>query len=263
MNARHYISCTRMYNATAPVTDAWQRLMAEVSRISGVPLRFDLFPFPNDITQLWARADLGCAFICGRPFSLGGLTHRPVAVPLRERAHGEPLYNTKLLARADGACNCLEDTFGLRLGLTTPHSLSGFKAVKDHLAPYQAASKKPLYAEEIGGLHTPANCLNALADCRADVVPMDGYYYELLSRHAPGALAGTKVIAETRCYPMPLLVASPQLADTIYDALREGLFTAAKLPTTRPILDILGLSGFAAPEVAAYESLAEDMRQEP
>ena len=255
MTEERYIACTRMYNAAGAVTTAWQRLVKETALVSGVPLRFDHFSFPKDIMHLWDRPDLGCAFICGRPFALGGFKHKPVAVPLRASTGGTPCYATKLLVRADSPFHCLEDTFGLRLGLTTPHSLSGFFAVREHLAPYQSGSKYPLYAEEITNLHTPANCLKALAENRVAVAPLDGYYHELLERHTPGMLAHTRVIAETRQYPMPLLVASPQTDGRVCEALREGLFTAARRPGMQPVMETLGLTGFGIPDVAAYGSL--------
>ena len=270
MAERGYIFCTRMYNVADAATAAWRRLMEETARVSGVGLRFEPFPFPNDILRLWELDDLGCAFICGRPFALGGCAHRPLAVPLRVRTGGTPYYTTKLLVRGDSPFRCLEDTFGHRLGLTTPHSLSGYLAVREHLAPYQKgqqgqqggkgrkAPEGPLYAGEVLGLHTPMNCLKALADRRAEVVPLDGYCHELLERHAPDTLAHARVVAETRQYPMPLLVASPRLADDAYEALRAGLFTAARLPGMRRVMDTLGLAGFGVPDIPAYEPLARD-----
>lgn len=260
MAGRTFVFCTRLYNMGEQVTDFWRRLAGEVARISGIGLRFEIFPFPHDIMDVWGRPDLGCTFICGRPFALGGMRHKPIAVPLRVHPSGSASrYHTKLLVRADSGFQTLEDTFGGRLGLTVHHSLSGYLAVKRHLAMFAPPSGKPVYAEEVGDLHISANSLKALAENRVDVVPLDGYCHELLERHAPEKLAHTRVIAETRDYPMPFMAASPTVSDADCDALRQGLFAAAALPAMRPVLTGLGLAGFAVPDIAEYAGLAEDL----
>jgi len=206
--------------------------------------------------DVWDMPDLGCAFICGRPFALGGMRHKPIAVPVRGGADGNgPRYHSKLLVREDSNFYRLEDTFGGRLGLTIPHSLSGFWAVKRHLAPFKAISGSPLYKEEVGELHTPLNCLKALRENRIDVGPVDGYYYTLLARHNPQELASTRVVAQTVDYPMPFLAASPQVDDAICVRIRHGLFAAAALPEMQPVLEGLGLTGFAVPDLAEYAML--------
>ncbi len=249
------VACTRMYNAGEKVTGLWARLVAAAARQAGVPLEFILHPFPRDIRELWARPDLGLGFICGRAFALDGRRHRPLAVPLRRTAAGPaPRYHTKLLVRADSPHARLEDTFGHRLAWTAEHSLSGCLAVKWHLAPYAAGRRAPLH-RPVGPLHTPGNCLRALVAGEVDLAPLDDYWHELLTRHAPEALAPTRVLAVTREYPLPLLVASAELDEATSERIRAGLFAAAALPALGPLLAELGLAGFAAPELDAYAGL--------
>lgn len=249
------IACTRMYNATEAVVSTWQSFVQEVATRSGTPLTFERWPYPLDIEELWKRPDLGLTFICGRVFILYGQKHVPIAVPVRAES-GMPVYNSKLLVRADSTFARLEDTFGSRLGWTVTHSHSGFLAVKKLLAPYQAKSASPLY-ENVGPLHTPANCLKALAQDAADIVPLDGWYYELLQRHAPEKLAGTRILIETDNYPMPFLAASPGTDPAVCERLAAAVQEVAALPAMRPALELLGLTGFARPNPTDYAVMGD------
>lgn len=254
---RPLVACTRMYNAAPPVTAAWHRLIVDTAILSGIHLNIVPHAFPNDIEDLWKRPDLGIAFMCGRAFMLAEARHTPVAVPLRAGEMGGPNYHTQFFVREDSACLCLEDTFGQRLGWTVHHSHSGYIAVREHLAPYAAIQGSPLYSEEVGPLHTPAMCIAALRENRADVVPLDAYYAELLLRNAPDALAGVRPVAATRSYPMPLLVGSPSLSPETADKLRRGLFEACAKAENRETLDVLCIHGFAKPDTASYAILID------
>lgn len=248
-----------MYNAAPPVTAAWRRLIEDTAILSGIPLSVVQHAFPNDIEALWKRPDLGVAFMCGRAFMLAEARHVPVAVPLRAGEMGGPNYHTQFFVREDSACR-LEDTFGQRLGWTVHHSHSGYIAVREHLAPYAGIKGSLPYSEEVGPLHTPAMCIAALRENRADVVPLDAYYAELLLRNAPDALAGVRPVAATRSYPMPLLVGSPSLTLETADTLRRGLFEACAKTENRETLDALCIHGFAKPDTAAYAILIDTER---
>lgn len=263
MARTRYIACTRMYNASPAVAALWDEVIRAAARLSGVPLEIVRHPFPADIEDLWQRPDLGLAFICGRAFMLEERKHHPIGVPLRTDAGYEnaPLYHTVFLVRDENSCRTLEDTFGKRLGWTVPHSHSGFIAPLRHLQAHAAAGREGLYAELVGPLHTPAMCLAALREKRADVVPLDAYYHALLLRNNPKVLANTRVVAATRACPMPFLAASPELAPEVCDALRRGLMGAAGEPGMGEILEKLRITGFARPDIAAYAQLGDSEPQ--
>lgn len=258
-----------MYNASPRVAALWGRLVEETSRLARVPLEITAHAFPRDIEDLWKRPDLGLAFMCGRAFMLGGMKHTPIAVPLRAGQamdttyQASPLYHTEFLVAASSPFTSLEDTFGHRLGWTVHHSHSGYIAVREHLAAFAEPGGTPLYAEEVGPLHTPAACLAALKAGEADVAPMDAYYADLLRRNNPEILEGTRVVAVTRSYPMPLLVGAPGLDRGTADALRQGLFEASRQEALGETMRDLCLNGFAEPDLAAYAALHQEERSAP
>lgn len=247
------IACTRMYNVCAEVTALWRELAELASGISDVPLHFSLHPFPEDIEDLWRRPDLGLAFICGRAFMLHGQKHIPIAVPLR-LPEAAPLYHTRLLVREDSPLHSLENSLTSRFGWTVSHSHSGNAVVRKHLAAHMVAGREPLW---LGPLHTPSNCLEALLRGDIDVAPLDAYTWELLAVHAPRALEGTRVLSETRSYPMPFLAASPGTDPDICRRLREAMTGLQARREARHLLEGLRLAGFVVPVAAEYAILTE------
>lgn len=257
MRNPRYTACTRMYNACERVVEFWDAFVNAVSDLSGVQLKIERHPFPQDIQSLWARPDLGLAFICGRAFALEGMRHKAIAVPLRKGgADGNPapLYSTHMLVREDAPFQGCEDILSARIGWTVSHSHSGYLAVKDLLAPL-AKNTGSLFSQETGPLHTPMNCIKALRENIADAVPMDSFYYDLLLNNAPETLAGTRILATTREYPMPLLAAAPTMDDAVCRALLRGLQEAARLPEMAPVLKALCITGFAEPDIEKYAAL--------
>ncbi len=248
------IACTRMYNATERVTEAWACIARATAELAGVALRFETFPYPADILDVWRRPDLGLVMICGRIFMLEGQRHIPLAAPCRSFG-GKPQYHTKLLVRKDSPFRTFEDSFGARLGWTVEHSHSGYLAVERFLAPYQGKVPTPLYPVRVGPLHTPANCLNALAENTADIVPLDGYYHELLEKNAPEKLAATRVLAITGEYPMPFFAASAKTPSDVCGRLSAALLELGNRESLRPALGTLCLDGFCRPDFAAYSVL--------
>lgn len=260
MAAPEYIACTRMYNVCERVARSWDAVLETVSRLSGIRLRIERHAYPLDIQALWDRPDLGLVFVCGRAFALGGMRHKTIAVPLRERGADEepaPLYGTHILVRKASSFMSCEDILDARIGWTVAHSHSGYLAVKRLLAPFAGKAVEDLFTAATGPLHTPMNCLNALRDNKADAVPLDSYCYSLLQRNAPETVAGARILASTVEYPMPFMAASEGVDGAVCEALRQALFETAELPAMADALRTLCITGFTAPETASYAALAD------
>lgn len=244
------LACTRMYNATEAVAGLWMRFVQEVAALARVALVFERYAFPLDIEALWKRPDLGLAFICGRAFALYGQRHVPLAVPVNSLS-GAPLYHTKLLVRAESPFVRLEDSFGSRLGWTVEHSQSGYHAVREVLAPHRRQDGRLLHTP-VGPLHTPANCLRALGEGAADIVPVDSYYYDLLARNAPEKLAGTRVLSVTADRPMPFLAASPGVDPHACNSVRQAVREVSSIQEMKPVLDLLCIEDFTDVDTQQY-----------
>ena len=95
----------RMYAVTPAVKAAWQDLLAWVAQASAVPLAYLDHAAPAPLEDLWARDDLGAAFMCGFPFASAKRKPQILAAPVPSppRYGGRPCYCTDLVVRADSA----------------------------------------------------------------------------------------------------------------------------------------------------------------
>ncbi|KPF72577.1 hypothetical protein IP69_01345 [Bosea sp. AAP35] len=246
-----------MYAVDAATAANWTALFARIAAISGIPLDVIAHAAPAPLEELWRREDLGLAFICGYPFVRGGFPVQPVAVPVPASGDGRPLYATHLVVRAESNIATLEESFSRRLGWTVAHSQSGFNALRTHLLPRWQA-RGPLYAQSLGPLLTPRRVIEALLADEIDIGPLDSYFYDLLLEAEPATAGRLRIVATTAPRPMPLLVASRGIDDTVIARMRAALLTAHRDDDGRAILARLRLSGFAAVEAETYRMLIEE-----
>jgi ABC-type phosphate/phosphonate transport system substrate-binding protein len=262
------IANARMYAATPRVKAAWNALLSWVLRRAGLDWEIVDYDAPAPLSALWARADLGCAMMCGLPYSRRVprplLVAAPVPSPARYR--GKPVYWTDIVVRADAPFRTLEDTFGHVVGWTLPDSMSGCVALRAHLLQYCRGSGAKLYREAIGGFVNARQVIEGLAQRRIDVGPIDSYYHDLLRAADPQFAAQVRTVACTARAPIPPLVATAALAPDVLDALRAAFADAggaAELVVERATLL---LAGFVAPQQADYamfEGVADASRRFP
>ena len=134
-----YVANARMYSVDPGAASAWNELFEWLAQQSGVELRLINHGFPEQLSELWSRPDLGCAFMCGFPYVSAKNSLRAVAapVPLGAPLPGRPVYATRLVVRADSSFRSLQETFGGRLGYTAEDSHSGYNALRHHLLLYR------------------------------------------------------------------------------------------------------------------------------
>jgi len=249
------VANARMYAVTPAVKAAWQHLLAWAAKESGVPLSYIDHAAPAPLEALWARGDLGAAFMCGFPFASAAVRPLVLAAPIPSppRYGGKACYCTDLVVRADSAFVQLSDTFGGRIGWTVEHSQSGYQAVRHHLAALRAAR----FAQWIGPLVTPRRVIDALLRDAIDVGPLDSYVHDLLKRHEPETASKLRVVESTVMTPIPLLVASPGAADDAIARLRHALLSCHSAPELATTLDTLLLARFVAVDPADYDVLLD------
>jgi ABC-type phosphate/phosphonate transport system substrate-binding protein len=256
------VACARMYASGARLSAAWRTLLAHVSERSGVELEMIDHPYPASLDELWDRPDLGCAFMCGYPWSLRSNPPHLLAAPLPAPARyaGQPVYFTDFVVRADAPFRALEDTFGGRLAYSIDSSHSGYSAVRHHLLGYRTRSHPALYRDTVGPLVTPRRVLEAVVEGRADVGPLDSYLLDLWRLHQPGLVRDLRVIATTAPAPIPPLVASAGVDRDTCARLTAALLDSHRVAALAATLDALLLSGFASVLPAAFELFREHRR---
>lgn len=241
-----------MYSVTPAVKAAWNALLRwtlERARLDWQVVDHDP---PRPMAELWQRQDLGLAMMCGLPFSQRAPRATLVAAPIPspERYGGRPVYFTDIAVHADSSFQSLEDTFGHTVGYTLHDSMSGYAALRRHLLPLRKG--KPLYARSVGGLQSARLVIEALADGRIDVGPLDSYSHDLLRANDPQFAAKVRVVATTQPAPIPPLVATAAVDDRQLEALRRALQDAGKAADLAEVRRTLVLKGFAVPEARDY-----------
>jgi ABC-type phosphate/phosphonate transport system substrate-binding protein len=249
------IACSRMYNVTPRVRQAWASLFAWVSETSGIELEIVEHRAPAPLGELWERSDMGCVFMCGWPFSRSKPQPQLIAAPcpLGQRYERLPIYFTDLIVRRDRGFETLKDTFGGRIAWTAESSHSGFNAPRHHLLTFRTSDRPELYSESIGRLLTPDRSLASVVDGEADIAPMDSYALDLIRLHEPERISEIMVIDSTAAAPFPPLVASNDLAPSALASLRRAFLMADSEPTLIPLLSTLNIGGFTAIKAEAYD----------
>ena len=252
------VANARMYAVTPAVKAAWQELFAWVAQTFGVALSYIDHAAPAPLEALWARDDLGAAFMCGFPFASAAVQPQPLAAPVPSSARygGMPRYCTDLVVRTDSRFARLGDTFGGRIGWTVGHSQSGYNAVRCHLGGQGNAH----YAQWVGPLVTPRRVIDAVLAGEIDVGPLDSYVHDLLRRHEPETAAKLRVLESTTMTPIPPLVASAGVDRDAAARLRRALLSCHAAPDLAPALDTLLLARFEVVDAADYAVLTGQAR---
>lgn len=247
-----------MYNATPGVAALWRELLEGVSAKSGVGLDVIDYPAPAPLSDLWRREDMGCVFMCGWPFRRSDPRPRIIAAPVPEPDYcSGPNYCSVMAVQNDSSCRSLQDTFGGRIAWTDEGSHSGFNAPRKLLLSHRKNGES-LYRESIGPVITPRASINTVIEGRADVAPVDSYFFQLLKRHEPETVAKVRVVAQTECAPIPVLVAARGVPCETVTALRNALTSAGDDPDFAPLLHRLCLTGFAAIDDPERYAVTED-----
>lgn len=249
------IACSRMYDVAPAARASWHAAFVRLSALSGVPLTPFVHAAPDPIEDLWARADMGCAFMCGWPWTMASPRPVPLAAPVPSPARygGRPVYMTDLVVREDAPYRSLPDAFAGRLGWTVEHSHSGCNAPRHHLARH--ATTFP-FAGAVGPLQTPIAVARAVREGRCEVGPMDSLAHDLLRLHAPETVAGLRTLETTDPAPIPLLVASPTMPADAVAALRAALPRLHEDASARDALADVLVDRFVPADPARYDAVA-------
>jgi len=245
------IANARMYSVSPPVAQLWRELLSAAIERAGLPITVLDHAEPLALDELWARTDQAAVFMCGLPYSRS--QPRPVLmaapVPAPADFRGRPQYWSELVVRDDSEFRSIEDTFGRRLALTVPGSQSGCVAALSYLMT--AGGRHPLYGEIIEPQITPLGAMSAVIRGAADVAPIDSYALCLLRRYRPELTSQLRSVARTESTPIPPLVASSAVGESLRSALLEAHHNAA----TQSLMEKLLLERFVRPDPASYDVL--------
>jgi len=247
----------RMYSVTAEAKADWRRVLGWALQRADLDWEIVDFDAPAPLAQLWARGDLGAVMMCGLPFSKREPRPTLVAAPLPSppRYGGKPVSCTDIVVAADSLHASIEDTFGGVVGYTLADSMSGGVALREHLLPRRAKQGTRLYGAAVGGLVNARGVIDALAEGRIDVGPLDSYSHDLLKRYHPVLAARVRTIASTPMRPIPPLVVTASIGADALARLRDALFGTRDAGELAATMARLQLAGFAVPDASDYDML--------
>lgn len=237
-----------------PATDAWWRGLARHLRAAGiaeVPAELCRDRAPEAVL---ADAGLLLAQTCGYP-----LTHafagrlRLVATPAYAAPGCEGArYRSLIVVREPGGLTSLAAARGRIAAVNAPDSHSGCNVLRHMLAPL-AAGGRYLGGVVLTGSHRQS--LAAVAAGVADLAAIDCVSHALLARHAPSALAGTRVLCASPPAPGLPYVTHDDADDGLVARLRAGLAAALADPRLAPARDALLIAGMEVLPLEAYAAI--------
>ncbi len=251
------IANARMYSVNSSAKVAWRELLAWILERAALPIDIIDHDAPAPMAALWARDDLGCAMMCGLPYSLRTPAPRLIAAPVPSplRYRGRACYMTDLTVRADSTYGSVDETFGGIVGYTVADSQSGYFALRHFLRPFQQQRGGPLYRSVVGGLLNARGVIDALVAGTIDIGPLDSYSHDLLRHLEPDYAHQVRTVASTEPTAIPPFVATIELDDRGLARLQSAFATAAAAPELAEVCSRLLLAGFEFPQPADYAPL--------
>jgi ABC-type phosphate/phosphonate transport system substrate-binding protein len=244
-----------MYSVAPSAGAAWRLLLERAIEMAGVAMRVIDHPPPSGLPELWARPDLGCAFMCGWPFARELLSRPIVAapVPAAPWSEGRPVYRAEFVVAANSPFRSINEVVGMRFAYNARHSHSGWNLPLAHLAAIGA----PPFSALVGPFVTHQRAIAAVAAGEADVACVDSYVLDLLRLHDAPLAGRVRVVGCTAESPIPLLVgADPRHGDPLGSEartkLRAALLELDGDATGQALLSRLALRGFVDIDAGDY-----------
>lgn len=226
--------------AVRAATDDWWRGLARHMRQAGIADVPE--ELAHDPTLAWTAPELLFSQTCGYPLKhvLAGRVE-----PLCTPAYAAPgcdgaSYASALVVRADVDVAGFADLRGGTCAVNAPDSHSGCNVLRRMIAPFAGGEAFFVSVEETGS-HVAS--IDAVAGGRADICSVDAVTHELVRRHEPTRLDGTRVLAYSPRAPGLPYIAGPRVDADERGRLRDAVFAALGDPdlgTTREALLITG-----------------------
>ena len=259
------VANARMYSLGDATANAWRALFDWISERAGIPLEVISHPPPHPLADLWRRQDLGCALMCGYPWTTWrDALPKPVGlaapVPSVPELGGDAHYRTHIVVRDDSTARTLADLRGVRFAYTARDSQSGYQAARALFAPLARAAGGQYFESIVGPLVTPRAVVEAIVDGSADAGPLDAWWHALLRMHEPALARRLRVIALTPLTPLPPMVCSAGVPEVDRAKIAGALMSVADARALNDVRAALLLTGFAAVDSSDYAVLAQSAR---
>ena len=217
----------------------------------GRPVEFVRRKSYAEITDLLARGQLDAAWICSFSYASNRDRLTLVTVPVYR---GEPHYHSYLIVPQDdhhtlGYSDLKDKVFAF----VEPRSHTGY------LYPRYEVKKlghdPDTYFGETFFTWSHIDAIAAVADQFADAAAVDSYIWDSLQIKHPELTRQTRVVARSKRFGFPPVVAGGALPDTDRQQLRQVLFGMDDDPDGRRLLALLHLNRFDEPDPQLYDEI--------
>jgi ABC-type phosphate/phosphonate transport system substrate-binding protein len=181
------------------------------------------------VEALWRDPRLLLAQACGYPLVADpDLALTVVAVPSYAVADCPPgRHVSRIVVRIDDPAATLADLRGRVAAVNARLSNSGANLLRASIAPIAGAG--PFFAQvHLTGSHRASAA--AVAEGSVDVAAIDAVTFAAIERFEPGAVAGLRVLANTRSVPALPFVTARATSAPVRAALRAALVAAVRDP---------------------------------
>ena len=198
--------------------------------------------------------------ICGYPlFKYQREHYRMLATPhYALPGCEESRHRAFFMVRADDPAKYLEELSGRIFGCNSSLSNSGMNLPRLSLA--RVAGGKSFFASTVmTGAHVAS--LERLEEGSIDSCSIDNVTWGFFKKFRPAAAERYRILAETAASPSPPFVTSANTAESDVRAITDTLYEIMNDPCIASIREVLELRELSAPDVAAYERLAQYERK--
>jgi phosphonate transport system substrate-binding protein len=217
----------------------------------------DDIPWPERYQRL-DDGEIDVAWICGAPYVRR--TDQPaaaidlLAAPVwqGERYSDRPIYFSDVVVHRDSPCHRFGDLQDATWVYNEPGSLTGYVAMRYHLAVQGLGGDFFGRAVE-SGAHQQA--LDLILAGEAAVAAIDSTVLSALVARRPEIEPQLRVIDVIGPSPMPPWVVSPRVAPALHSALRHALTTMHKDPVGQSILYAGGMVRLASVSNSDYDPI--------
>lgn len=241
-------------------TDSWWKFVAGHLRAAGLTEVSVALTRPKDLPNHWQRSDLTLSQTCGYP-----LVH---ALRGKVDVVGTPAYTAPgcrgaeyrslVVVAATAPFSSLSDLRGTRCAINSSTSQSGANALRALVAPLVDQGRF-FGSILLSGGHLAS--ITMVATAAAEVAAIDCVTYELLRRHAPGSVAGVRVLCDTAATPgLPYITARDRCGDRL-SRVRNGLRRAFRDPRAAETRAALLLDNLVQVPVDAYRCIRRMERE--
>ena len=241
-------------------TDAWWSGLARHLSAAGLAEVPPNLSRPDDLGAHWNDPAMLFSQSCGYP-----LTHalegkvRIVATPCYDAPGCAGAdYRSLVIVAADSPASAAADLSGARCAVSSFTSHSGFNSLRALVAPLTRGT--PFFAEAVvSGGHGLSIAMVGRGE--VDAAAVDCVTHALLAAHAPGALAGTRVLCRTPAAPgLPYVTAAATTADDLA-RLRNSVRAALADPGLAETRATLRIAGAEVLPADAYGRILDMERQ--